>query len=106
MTDWLAILRARCAATSNAAAARQLGYSDSVVSQVLSGTYRGNLANVERRVLEVFGGAEVQCPVLGTIDLSRCATERRRPFAATNPHRVRLWQCCRTCPNNPDRKDP
>ena len=104
MIDWITILRKYAQETSNAAAARKIGYSQSVISQVLGGTYRGNLEAVRQKVLDHLGGGTVACPILGEIDLTRCAAERTRPFAATNPLRVRLWRCCQTCINNPNRK--
>lgn len=105
MADWMAILRAQVDTHGQAATAARLRYSSSVVSQVLSGTYRGRVDRVAQRVIEVYGGLEVSCPVLGTIELSRCAEERLRPFAATNPLRVRLYRACQGCPNNPNRRE-
>lgn len=102
--DWMALLREHAAAKSISAVARELGYSPSVVSQTLSGTYPGRIENVARRVVEVYGGQTVDCPVLGDLELARCAEHRVRPFAATNPLRVALFRACQSCPFNPSRK--
>ncbi len=105
MSDWIDVLRAEVERTSQAAVAKRLGYSGSVVSQVLSGTYAGRLDNVERAVRDVIGVASVPCPVLGSIHETKCAELRNRPFAATNPSRVAMWRACRTCPLNPKNQD-
>lgn len=99
--DWMRLLREAVDAASGTAVAKRLGYSPAVVSQVLKGKYAGRTDLVRQRVIEVYGATSVPCPVLGEIPLSRCAAERNRPFAATNPLRVRLWQTCPTCPFNP-----
>jgi hypothetical protein len=80
-----------------AAVARATGYSDSAISQAISGKYRGSLENLLVRVNEVYGSGTVQCPVMGEISIQRCAAERRKPFAASSPQRVRLFNTCRRC---------
>jgi len=32
--------------------------------------------------------------------VQRCATEQTKPFAATNPQRIKLWKACQSCPLN------
>jgi hypothetical protein len=96
MTDWIDILRARCAETSQARVADKIGYSPAVISTVLKGTYAGDLTAVEKAVRGAFMGATVDCPVLGAIASNRCLEEQRKPFAATNPHRVTLYRACRS----------
>jgi transcriptional regulator with XRE-family HTH domain len=90
---------------SQAKVGKRLGYSSATVSQVLSGNYGGQLDAFLTRVEEVFGKAEISCPVLGEILLPECVEERRKPFTTANPHRVRMFQACRVCPHNTDRKD-
>ena len=77
--------------------ARALGYSVSAVNQVLHDKYRGRLDNLLKRVCEVYGSGTVDCPVMGTIPVRRCAAERKKPFAASSPQRVRLYRICRNC---------
>lgn len=89
---------------SQAKVGKKLGYSSGTVSQVLSGNYGGQLDAFLTRVEEVFGTAEISCPVLGEILLPECVEERRKPFTTANPHRVRMYQACRLCPNNTDPK--
>ncbi len=99
--DWMALLKQHIDAKSVAAVARDLGFSASVISQAARGIYPGSVENVARRVVEVYGGKTVDCPVLGDLELSTCAQHRTRPFAATNPLRVQLYRACQSCPFNP-----
>jgi transcriptional regulator with XRE-family HTH domain len=85
------------AGASQSEVARRLGYSPTAISQALSGKYAGSLEHLLARVIEVYGNRQVDCPVLGVIMLGRCAEERKRPFSASNPVRVRLWQQCKKC---------
>lgn len=77
--------------------ARELGYSASALNQVLKGSYKGELNNLLRRVAEVYGAETVNCPVMGDISLGRCAEEKKKPFSASSPLRVRLFKACREC---------
>ena len=76
-----------------------IGYSGTVVSQVLSGKYQGDLQAVRQKVEGALMGLSVGCPVMGEIPRNRCLDYQRQGFAATNPMRVRLAQACPTCPN-------
>jgi hypothetical protein len=97
MTENMALLRKAVESDGQAAVARKLGYSPSAVNQALKGTYGGSLDNLMRRVAETYGHGTVQCPVMGEISLRRCAEERRKPFGATSPQRVKLYVACRRC---------
>ncbi|WP_035056264.1 hypothetical protein [Desulfuromonas sp. TF] len=78
--------------------AAELGYSSGAISQVLSGKYQGDVSNILAKVEEVYGGQFVDCPGLGLeIPLGKCAEWRRKPFAATNPQRVRMFKACKKC---------
>ena len=90
---------------SQAKVGKKLGYSSATISQVLGGSYGGQLDGFLKRVEEVFGKAEINCPILGEILLPECVEERRKPFCTANPHRVRMYQACRRCPNNTDQRD-
>ncbi len=45
---------------SQAAVARTLGYSPATISMVLTGTYTGNMAAIQQKVMEVYGGKTMQ----------------------------------------------
>jgi len=81
--------------------ARELGYSDAAICQVLKGTYKGDSARILQRVAEVFGREKVCCPIIGEITLGRCAEEKKRPFSSGSPQRVQLWRACRECVVSP-----
>lgn len=100
MSEPMTLLQTAVTAHGQAAVAREIGYSPSAVNQVLKGTYGGSLDNLLRRVAERYGTGFVMCPLLGQISLRRCADERRRPFGATNPLRVRLYAACKWCKEN------
>lgn len=99
-TDWIEALRAACAAESQRRVAGRIGYSASVVSQVLAGVYPGDLAAVEQAVRGALMNGVVACPELGSIEGHLCVGWRRaaRRFAATNSMRVRMYRACRACP--------
>lgn len=96
--DWIAVLRAATQATTQAAVARDIGYSPAVVSQVLKGTYAGDTKRVQQAVEGALMGMTVQCPAIGELRRDRCLDYQRQPFASTNPLRVQLSLTCPTCP--------
>ncbi|TGG92507.1 XRE family transcriptional regulator [Natronospirillum operosum] len=101
MSDWMEVLREECKHTSQNRMAQRLGVSSSMVSQALKGVYPGDLSKLQRRVEGELMGSSVNCPVLGEISTRECLDCQRRPFAATNAQRVRLYRACRSgCPNS------
>jgi len=99
MLDWLEVLRAACKARTQVQVARELGYSAAVVSQVLSGNYKGDVKAVQQAVEGALMGATVECPVVGELPRQRCVENQRRCFAATNPARIAFARACPKCPN-------
>ncbi len=98
---WVLALARACDAGSGASVAKRLGYSGAVVSQVLRNAYQGSLSRVEEVVRGAFMAETVGCPVVGEIAKDLCAEHQRRPFANTNPTRVRLYRACRGgCPHS------
>lgn len=97
--DWLNVLRAACKARKQNAVAAEIGYSATVVSQVLTGTYRGDLRAVQQKVEGALMGLTVNCPVIGELPRNRCLEYQRQPFAATNHVRVQFSRACPSCPN-------
>lgn len=100
--DWIDALRAACdAAGSQAAVAPKLGYSAAVVSQVLKGTYAGDVRRVEAAVRGLLMRETLDCPVLGDIRRDECLRNQRAPFSANgDPVRRVLRATCPKCPNN------
>ncbi|MDE2468835.1 MAG: helix-turn-helix transcriptional regulator [Bradyrhizobium sp.] len=99
-SDWLEILRAACAGGSQRDVSQKLGYSQTVVNQVLKGSYKGDLKRVRAAVEGALMQHEVECPVCGVIPRQRCVEHQRKPFTATSPMNVALYRACRGgCPN-------
>ncbi len=95
--DAMQMLRDKVKEHGQAEVARRLGISAAAVSQILSGKYQAAPDAILGRVIEVFGGISIDCPVLGEIPLSQCADERKKAFAATSHQRVALWKACQKC---------
>jgi DNA-binding transcriptional regulator YdaS (Cro superfamily) len=102
MTEaWLDALAREIVAVGQHRAARRIGYSQSVVCQVMKGSYPGDLTAVRKAVEGGLLSATVACPVLGDVPSHRCLAIQRLPFSATTPERVRLWRICRAgCPHS------
>lgn len=99
--DWVQALAEEMSRTSGSAAAKRVGYSQAVLSTIISGTYRGNWQRVEEVVRGALMGACVMCPVLGEIGRDRCLDEQRQPFRATSSMRARIYHACRSgCPHS------
>jgi predicted phage gp36 major capsid-like protein len=97
--DWIVALAEEATRTSTAEVGKRIGYVATVVGQVISAKYGGNLAKVEAMVRGAFMAETVMCPVLDVIGRDRCRQEQSRPFAATNSTRARLRRACKTCPH-------
>jgi transcriptional regulator with XRE-family HTH domain len=95
--DALQLFRDKCKDLGNARVARELGISDSAVSQIMHGKYSASTDNIMQRVVEVFGGIIIRCPVMGDIPLSTCADERRKPFAVVSGVYARQRRACKQC---------
>jgi len=99
---WLEILRDQVVVKGLPIVARELGVAKSTVCMVAKGTYPARTDKIEARVLAVYGGATVTCPVLGSIDAAACAANQDRAkrigLRAGNPETLRLFKCCSNCP--------
>ena len=97
--DWVAILAEQCDRTTQREVAEAIGYSPSVVNQVIQASYKGSLKRVKSAVEGAFMGSVVACPVLGDLPQQDCLRHQRQPFNPSNPMRVRLYRACHTtCP--------
>lgn len=98
---WVLALARDCDAGSDGASARRLGYSQTVISQVLNNRYGAGLVRVEERVRALLMNDTCRCPVSGEIPLSTCLGNQSRPFSAANPTAARLHGACRSgCPHS------
>ena len=103
MPDWVETLADEANRTSQTEVAKRLGYSPTVVSQVLGAKYPGDLQRVEDVVRGALLAAVVECPVLGEIGRDRCRHEQASPFRATNSTRALLRRACKTCAHKQER---
>ncbi|AUZ85809.1 transcriptional regulator [Methylophaga nitratireducenticrescens] len=108
MSDWIEVLRTQCTKTSQAKVCAQLrvyqsdGFpSGTVINQVLKGKYPGRTERLQALVEGVFMSSVVACPVVGDIPSDQCIQYQGKPYAATNPTRIKLYQACRGgCPHS------
>lgn len=101
---WVMVLAERCTEERQAAVAKRLEVSASMISAVLANTYTakgGSTVGLEAKVRGAYMGETVACPVLGEIGTDRCLDEIDQPFRATSAMRAQLFHACRKCPNNP-----
>ncbi len=89
-----------CMRSTGREVAQRLGYSDAVVSHMLSRRYPGDVQAVLIRIRGALLGQQVECPVLGPIGKDQCLQEQAKPFSSSNPTRARLFRACRVCPSN------
>jgi hypothetical protein len=93
--DWVAVLADECDRTSQREVAKRVGYSASVIAQVITRTYAGSYPAVEARVRGALMGEEVECPVLGAVRKDRCMEEQRKGHTGSSAIRTRLYHACR-----------
>jgi transcriptional regulator with XRE-family HTH domain len=100
--NWIELLRSECqrAGQSQAVVAKKIGYSKTVVSQVLNGKYPGDLDKVEMAVRGAYENFEVVCPELGGVRGDVCAKHQRNAphWSGANIERRRMYIACRKCP--------
>jgi len=104
---WMVALAAAADDRGAKLVAASIGYSPSLISAVVNGSYNGSLQHVEKAVREALMRGVVGCPVMGEITGEKCASLQRRKLAATNPQAVRLFRACRSgCPNSSIKATP
>ncbi|WP_299072797.1 hypothetical protein [uncultured Paraglaciecola sp.] len=98
--NWFELLTLKVNTLGRRIVESDTGMSKTTLSQVLNKKYAGSMANIEANVLAAYANIKVTCPVLGSIPVKRCNIEKKKPFSAANPTRVRLYKTCKTCPHN------
>ncbi|BBF92394.1 transcriptional regulator [Blastochloris tepida] len=100
LPDWVLALAEDADMSTQAATAKRIGRSGSLVSTVISRSYAGNLSDIEARVRGALMGATVFCRGLGDeIGRDQCRREQSTPFVPTNSSRAALRRACRGCPH-------
>jgi DNA-binding transcriptional regulator YdaS (Cro superfamily) len=99
--DWALALANACDAQGRAAVARRLGYSESVLSQMLSNNYGGNVEKVSAKIRAVIMAEMMTCPAEGPMALDMCQRHQaRRESDIQNGWHRRMFAACRSgCPH-------
>lgn len=102
--DWVLALAAACARQTQREVAERVGYSHTVIGQVVRGVYPKRTAKIEAAVRGALMSATVACPALGEeIGAQSCVAHqaRKRASLGANPEHVRLYRACRGgCPHS------
>lgn len=104
MPDWVQALADECARSSQGEAGRKLRrYSASVVNQVLSNTYKGNVRRIEYQVRGLIMQQTVNCPVMyEPITHASCVYAQETSFdqrLALPGISLAFRRACPTCPH-------
>jgi ribosome-binding protein aMBF1 (putative translation factor) len=100
-SDWTDALREAVEENGMRRVAAKIGYSTAVVSTVLNGKYRGNIAHVEMAVRGALMSECVNCPVYGEHSKEKCRRYQAAPFSNRNPQSIAIYRACRQgCPNS------
>lgn len=83
------------------AVSAEVGISTESISMLLNDKYPASTKRMEKRIINTYGNqGRITCPVLGQIDVSRCATNHQRALVGltpSNPRTLQLWHACRRC---------
>lgn len=86
---------------SKAAVSRELGVSRAAISQALSRTYPASTAKLRAKIMATFA-ERISCPHLQRdIAPGECVSFRERKLVASDRDRVKHWQACQACSENP-----
>ena len=102
--DWIEALAAEAARRSATVTAKRIGYSPSVVSQVLRRKYeKGDMDRVEAAVRGALMHEVVACPGYLGMEIGRdqCLREQDMDNTSTSAVRTRVYHACRSgCPHS------
>lgn len=94
---WFTLLRQRVDESSQAAVARDLGFSKATICLVLKGTYAASTKHLAEAVLARYG--QIDCPHLKRpITPDECLGYATAPMSTSNPHALDHWAACQACP--------
>jgi len=96
MNDWLTILSAKVAATSNQAVADELGVSRTTISLVLADKNPAKTDKIAAKVIDAYG--RVTCHHTGIeITHAECRTTSTSATPTSSPQAMRQWRACQSC---------
>jgi hypothetical protein len=98
---WLDILKKEIEGKGVGQVAKELGIGFSTVQLVIRDQYPASTDNIEKKVMKIYGGRGIHCPVLGDITPDKCAEKwglaKRIGYKAGNPENIRLYHECLKC---------
>jgi len=94
--DWLTLLRAKVAASSNQAVADELDVSRTTISLVLADKYPAKTDKIAAKVTGLY--ARITCPHTGIeITHATCRTTSTAGTPTSSPQAMRQWRACQSC---------
>jgi len=94
--DWLTLLRAKVAASSNQAVADELAVSRTTISLVLADKYPAKTDKIAAKVTGLY--ARITCPHTGIeITHATCRTTATAGTPTSSPQAMRQWRACQSC---------
>jgi len=94
--DWLTLLRAKVAASSNQAVADELAVSRTTISLVLADKYPAKTDKIAAKVTGLY--ARITCPHTGIeITHATCRTTSTAGTPTSSPQAMRQWRACQSC---------
>lgn len=100
-TEQMKLFRDKCDELGQSEVARRINKSPSAICQLYHDTYKADSSAILQAIDETFGTSTVACPVMGEIPLKRCAEERKTPYSAASPRRIRMHKACKECEVRP-----
>ncbi len=98
---WVVALADAATRHSLTQAARKIGYSAALVSNVIANKYGAGTERIEAKVRGALMNEKVVCPVLGEIGRDHCLDEQAMPKLSTSSIRSKLYRACRNgCPHS------
>lgn len=100
MKTWHEILNDEIKHRTIKSVADDLGYARSSISLLFHGRYPGSNRKIVAKIYEIFS-REIDCPYLQcSIVPSRCKTLRLASMPTSEPHKLKHWTACQSCPLN------
>ena len=101
MEEWKELLKAAVERHGYRKTAEMLHISKTTISLILNDKYPADTTRIEERVLVIFGGERIECPVLGEITKAECLLHQKRAreigTKAGNPRTLKLYLTCLEC---------
>ena len=91
-------------------AAKRIGYSGAVASQLIANRYPGDVERVKAKIRGALMSATVICPALGEIALDYCLDQQKMPNTGASSVRSLIYRNCRglgvsKCPHSRIKED-